>query len=76
MKNRDLAEKIYEDLNKRGAGIGNASIGIIKKTLDEQLRLHIVSQQRELLLAFAEYMDSENDIFVPSWAVDNYLNSK
>ena len=35
MTNRDLAEKIYEDLNKRGADLGNASIGIIRKTLDD-----------------------------------------
>ena len=35
MTNRDLAEKIYEDLNKRGADLGNASIGIIHKTLDD-----------------------------------------
>lgn len=35
MTNRDLAEKIYEDLNKRGAELGNASIGIIRKTLDD-----------------------------------------
>jgi hypothetical protein len=35
MTNRDLAEKIYKDLNKRGADLGNASIGIISKTLDE-----------------------------------------
>ena len=37
MKNRELTEKIYNDLNKRGAGLGNASIGIIKKTLNEHL---------------------------------------
>lgn len=35
MTNRDLAEKIYKDLNKRGADLGNASIGIICKTLDD-----------------------------------------
>jgi len=35
MTNRDLAEKIYEDLNKKGADLGNASIGIIRKTLDD-----------------------------------------
>ena len=35
MTNRDLAEKIYEDLNKRGADLGNASIGIIRKTFDD-----------------------------------------
>ena len=35
MTNRDLAEKVYEDLNKRGADLGNASIGIIRKTLDD-----------------------------------------
>lgn len=34
MKNRDIAEKIYEDLNKRGAGLGNASISIIESSLD------------------------------------------
>lgn len=35
MTNRDLAERIYNDLNKRGADLGNASIGIIRKTLDD-----------------------------------------
>ena len=34
MTTRDLAEKIYEGLNKRGAGLGNASIGIINQTLE------------------------------------------
>lgn len=37
MKNKDLAKKIYSDLNKRGAELGNASITIIKKTLDKEL---------------------------------------
>jgi|LSQX01.2.fsa_nt_gb uncharacterized membrane protein YcaP (DUF421 family) len=49
---------------------------LLIEELNEQLRLYNVSNRRELLLAFAEYMDSENDIFVPSWAVDNYINSK
>ena len=45
------------------------------KGLEKALALCVVSNRRELLIAFAEYMDSENDIFVPSWAVDNYINS-
>lgn len=34
MKSKDLAERVYEDLNEKGGGLGNASIWIIKKTLD------------------------------------------
>lgn len=33
--NRELAEKIYNDLNNKGADLGNASIFIIEKSLDE-----------------------------------------
>ncbi|MBN2661603.1 MAG: hypothetical protein JXR54_10080 [Tannerellaceae bacterium] len=36
----NLAEKIYADLNKRGADLGNASIGIIEKTLTGQIASH------------------------------------
>ncbi len=35
MDNRDLAERIYTDLNKKGADLGNVSIVFIEKTLDE-----------------------------------------
>ena len=35
MDNRDLAEKIYADLNKKGADLGNVSIVFIEKTLNE-----------------------------------------
>lgn len=53
MTNGDLAEKIYEDLKKKGAGIGNASIGIIRKTLDDngvgKRSTPIVAEQSERL---------------------------
>ena len=34
MTNWEIAERIYEDLNKKGAGLGNASIPIIVSTLE------------------------------------------
>jgi len=34
--NRELATQIFEALEAKGAGIGNASITIIEKVLDEQ----------------------------------------
>lgn len=45
MTNREIAEKIYADLNKRGAGLGNASIGIITNSLDEMQVNFISSKQ-------------------------------
>ena len=35
MNNREIAQKIFEKLLEKGAGIGNASIPIIEKVLDE-----------------------------------------
>ena len=37
METFKIAEKIYEDLNKKGAGLGNASIVIIQKSIDEMV---------------------------------------
>jgi len=81
----NIEEKVKMNLLTRGfdnkTQLNNR--GLIGATIDEtilevvkNLRIADVSNRRELLLAFAEYMDSENDIFVPSWAVDNYINSK
>jgi hypothetical protein len=38
MINRELATKIYEYLNKKGAGLGNASILLIEIALDAELK--------------------------------------
>ena len=37
METFKIAEKIYEDLNKKGAGLGNVSIVIIQKSIDEMV---------------------------------------
>jgi hypothetical protein len=70
MTNRDLAEKIYEDLNKRGADLGNASIGIIRKTLDDNgvknCSIPDVVNQRELLLAW------EKHSYGSEWSMHKY----
>ena len=51
MINREIAEKIHEDLNKRGAGLGNASIEIISETLDDM-------QMKSLPLLKVEHIPS------------------
>jgi len=66
MTNRDLAEKIYEDLNKRGADLGNASVGIIHKTLDDNgvknCSTPLVSNNEVALKAFVkEYVEAFED---------------
>lgn len=61
MTTRDLAEKIYQDLNKNGAGLGNASIGIINQTLESHPS-PVVIDKRELLLAFYQHL-LNNDPF-------------
>jgi hypothetical protein len=38
-KYRILSEMIFADLNKRGADLGNASIGIIERTIEKQEKL-------------------------------------
>jgi hypothetical protein len=46
---------------------------------NEQLRLHIVNQQRELLIAFIEYVNKETEIWrIPIYEheVDEFLNGK
>ena len=81
----DIEQKVTTKLLIRGFSKENLlnNRGLIGATTDEailevvkNLGIANVSNQRELLLAFTEYMDSENDVFVPSWVVDNYLNSK
>lgn len=37
METFKIAEKIYEDLNKKGAGLGNVSIGIIQKSIEDMI---------------------------------------
>lgn len=47
---------------------------IVRKHLTEQLKLHNVSQQRELLLAFAGWLYRNLDKEVEERIVDDYLN--
>jgi hypothetical protein len=42
MDTRKIAEEIYNDLKNKGAEIGNASILIIKNTLDKQVKLFAI----------------------------------
>ncbi len=53
MNNREIAQKIYEKLLEKGAGIGNASIPIIEKVLDE-------SSQFEPLVIVQEAEEKQN----------------
>jgi hypothetical protein len=62
MNNREIAQKIFEKLLEKGAGIGNASIPIIEKVLDEssqfeplvilqeaeKKRMNVVGQKKQL----------------------------
>jgi len=78
MTTRDLAEKIYEGLNKRGAGLGNASIGIINQTLESYPSL-VVVDKKELLLNFYQHL-LDNDPFPIQQSakhreVDRFLNA-
>jgi len=44
MNSRELSEKIFNELNLKGAGLGNASIGIIEQILltemEKEKKLH------------------------------------
>lgn len=48
------------------------------KTEKEQLRLHIVSQQRELLVAFCKYLEKEggNGFVSPEFLADDFLSNQ
>jgi hypothetical protein len=82
MTNRKIAEVIYEDLNKRGANLGNAAIGIICKTLDEmQVKNHFIpddSDRRKLLIDFCskveETLDEYRHLAPSEEFIDKYLN--
>lgn len=37
MKNREIAEKIYNHLNEKGAGLGNVSVMLIESILNKVL---------------------------------------
>ena len=51
-------------------------IKYVKEETEKQLLLHSVSQQRELLLAFAGWLYGNLDKEVEQRIVDDYLNSK
>lgn len=41
MSNNEIAWQIFEALQKAGAGIGNASVPIIERVLDEAAQHHV-----------------------------------
>ena len=48
----------------------------IVSDINENYLLHIVSKQRELLIAFSDYLrDEKNTQFIPSRFVDEFLKS-
>ena len=61
----DLATKIFDDLNDKGADLGNASIFIIQNTLDKTLESKPTYSEKDLENAFefgkevVEYDDVE-----------------
>jgi hypothetical protein len=64
------------DTNPRKQIIAAECANIAEKYADEQLRLHNVSQQRELLKDFLQYVNCSNtDSKVSFDLLDKYLNS-
>lgn len=57
MKNRELAKKIYNHLNEKGAGLGSVSVMLIESTLDEAL-----AEEREQII---NYIENEAEILIP-----------
>ena len=53
MNNREISQKIFEDLNKRGAGLGDVSVFIIHRSLYECAQ----KEQHESLQVFLKYCD-------------------
>lgn len=67
MTNRETAIKIYEKLLEKGAGIGNASIPIIEKVLDESIPMQLPVMQKAMVIwvTYDEYGDLEKEFIYP-----------
>lgn len=75
-KVEDLRVKVYagqtlEDTEKALYEIDQ----MLFKAMDDQSNVHVVNQQRELLLDFADYSESDKTSQTTDECVDNYLDS-
>lgn len=66
------------DSNPRKQIISAQCANIAEEYAEEQLRLHFVSQQRELLVAFNERMAEEHCWFLPAedYMIDDFLSNQ
>ena len=76
MNNRYLAEKIFKELNEKGAGLGNASINIIEKTINNNLKTSVMKTIKLLavLLLVGIFTSCEDKIQDNCYRVTEVVN--